>query len=151
MAIKKALDGPMQTAIIRLPPEMLEALKQATQANGRGERGLGEEIRSRLEDTLAADKSSVESRYLGAAITNIGQLVTEYFGSWSQDAFAHQVLLSAIQTLLETMQPAGNAKPKLNPNSIADVLFDPKDGPDKIGRSLAGIALATTQNIRSAK
>jgi hypothetical protein len=123
-------------------------LRKAAAASGLGERGMSEEVRQRLEASFALEKYTIENRYLGAAVTNIAESVTEYFGPWSQHLFAHEVLLSAIGTLLETMKPSGEAEPKFNPKSIADVLFDPKDGPENIGRSLAGIALATTPNIR---
>jgi len=151
MTVKKAPDGPMQTAIVRLPPEMVIALKNAAEAAGRGERGMSEEIRRRLDASLRADNLRPSSRYVGALITNLAESASDNFGYWGTDAFAYEVLVSAIRLFMEPMRPGGDAEPHFNPDGIADLLFDTSDTPETIARSLVAVALQITPNIREAK
>ena len=122
-----------QTAI-RLPPEMLERLRKAA-----GGRGVGEEIRRRLEASFAVEATAQAD--LMVPITEAADLTKEFFGDWRQDAFAFFVLKSAIGTILDRHKPSGTAKLKFNPDSIADVIFGVSDTAEQAGTTLAGIVL----------
>ena len=137
---------PVQTAL-RLPRGLYERLKL-----GVGERGLGKEIRRRLEISFTVERGTdQETRQLTAAIARIADDVTDCFGAWHVDAFAFQAFQVAVDTLLRHWQPKVDPVKKPNPASLADVLFPPDATAQSIGRTFAGIALHDLQKSNAEK
>ena len=123
----------MVQSAIRLPQILHVLLKRAG-----GERGMGEEIRRRLEASFAAEKLSAnpKTHELVDAIASCARETTRYYGSWSEDAFAFGVLKACINMLLTHYQPEGDAAPKPNPSKMADLLFAPGHSVADISRLL---------------
>jgi hypothetical protein len=118
---RKTADDMVQSAI-RLPRRLHGLLKQAG-----GERGMGEEIRRRLEASFDAEKTPTnpKTRELFDAISSVAEQTTRFYGSWSEDAFAFEVLKGSVNLLLTLYQPKGDGAPKPNPTKLGDVFFDP--------------------------
>ena len=99
----------VQTALW-LPRDMHERLKKAG-----GRRGMGEEIRVLLEQAMdAADAAQSPDEItdeLLALIKDIADHLLEKEG-WHADRFAFDVFKAAINTLLSSRQPSGDAKPE---------------------------------------
>jgi len=112
----------MVQSAIRLPRSLHVLLKKAG-----GERGMGEEIRRRLEASFDAEKTPTnpKTRELFDAISSIAEETTRFYGSWSEDAFAFEVLKASLHLLLTHYQPKGDGAPKPNPTKLADLFFDP--------------------------
>jgi hypothetical protein len=129
---RKTADDMVQSAI-RLPRSLHERLKQAG-----GDRGMGEEIRRRLEASFDAEKAPAnpKTRDLLEAIASFTVETTGYYGNWSEDAFAFDVLKACVDMFFTRYQPKGEAVPKPDPDSAADVLFAPDHSPKDISRLL---------------
>ena len=119
----------MTHSAVRLPRSLQERLKRAG-----GERGMGEEIRRRLEASFEAEQtpSNPKTRELLEAISSFAEDTKNYYGSWSEDAFAFRVLKSCVEILLTHFEPKGDAVPK--PTPLANLLFDPDESVDDISR-----------------
>lgn len=113
----------MTQSAVRLPRSLHERLKKAG-----GERGMGEEIRRRLEASFDAEKAPADpnTRELLAAISSFAEETTSYYGGWSENAFAFEVLKACVNMLLTHYQPEGEPVPKPNPDSSANMLFAPE-------------------------
>jgi hypothetical protein len=118
---EKSKDDMIQSAV-RLPRSLHERLKKAG-----GERGMGEEIRRRLEASYDAEEEAPrdpQTRELLEAASFLAKQTTSYYGSWSEDAFAFKVLKGCMDRLLEHYQPEGDpslAKP--NPTALGKMIF----------------------------
>src|SRR5690242_19658051 len=96
---------------VRLPHSLHERLRKAG-----GERGMGEEIRQRLEASFAAEREDQKTRELVEAVSFCAGQVTSLFGSWFEDARAFEVLKGSVDALLSNYQPQddpSHATPKL--------------------------------------
>lgn len=113
----------MIQSAIRLPRNLHERLKKAG-----GERGMGEEVRRRLEASFDAEKAPAnpKTHELLDAISSCAEETTSYYGGWWEDAFAFEVLKACVNMLLTHYQPKGEPVPKPNPDSAADMLFAPE-------------------------
>src|SRR5258708_7372821 len=100
---KEKEDGMVQSAV-RLPRSLHESLKKAG-----GDRGMGDEIRRRLEASFDAEKvpENPNTRELINAISFSDEELVRDFGSWSKDRFAFEVLKATINMLLTHYQPKG--------------------------------------------
>jgi len=128
-AMKRKSSDEMTHSAVRLPRDLLERLKRAG-----GERGMGEEIRRRLEASFEAEKtpSNPKTRELLEAISSFAEETNAYYGSWSEDAFAFRVLKACVDMLLTSLEPKGDAVPK--PTRLGEMLFDPDHSVDEISR-----------------
>jgi hypothetical protein len=122
----------IQTALW-LPRGMHEELKKAG-----GERGLGDEIRRRLQasfdDRRLGDATTYE---LLEAIEQIERNVSHH-EPWHLDLFAFEVFKAAINELLRLYHPGREADPKAI--SKLQTMYGPEEKPETIGRVIAHIA-----------
>src|SRR5262249_34431219 len=111
--------GDMIQSAIRLPRRLHERLKKAG-----GERGMGEEIRRRLEASFIHDveRGDPKTREFLDAISFVAGQTANYYGSWSKDAFAFQVLKASIGLLLKHYQPEGDPI-RANPTRLGETIF----------------------------
>ena len=89
----KPADDMVQSAI-RLPRTLHERLKKAG-----GDRGMGEEVRRRLEASFAAERSPTDAktRELLDAIAFCAEEMSRDFGPWSEEPYAFAVLKETIR------------------------------------------------------
>jgi hypothetical protein len=89
----------VHTAVV-LPPEMIEQLKQS-------ERGLSEEIRGRLKQSLDAEsRYDRQTRELAENIMELAALIPRHAkAEWHQHPEAHATLKRMIQVFLEARVP----------------------------------------------
>src|SRR5258708_28961487 len=119
---------------VRLPRDLHECLKQAG-----GERGLGEEIRKRLEKSFETKKTPEDPnrQKLLLAVGFIATKAGMYFGDWSEDRFSFDVLKAGVDLWLTANQPKGEPVMKPNPNREPfDSFFDPSSTPENIARAI---------------
>ncbi len=131
--MKRKIDDGIQSAV-RLPRDLHEHLKQAG-----GERGLGEEIRKRLEKSFETKKTPEDPnrQKLLLAVGFIATKAGMYFGDWSEDRFSFDVLKAGVDLWLTANQPKGEPVMKPNPNREPfDSFFDPSSTPENIARSI---------------
>ena len=116
---RKNDDGMLQTAV-RLPQSLRDRLSKAG-----GDRGLGEEIRRRLEASFEADKAPADprTRELLGAVSSCAERIAVDYGSWAEDPFAFAVLRVCVSMLLTHFQPEGEPVPKPKPDGMADLIF----------------------------
>ena len=121
----KTADEMMQSAIW-LPRSLHERLRKAG-----GERGLGKEIRRRLEASFEAEKAPADAktRELLDAISYCADETARDYGSWSEDGFAFVVFKGCVELLLRQQQPKGEPVPTPKPDSIVDIIFGPDYSP----------------------
>ncbi len=129
--ISKTADDMVQSAI-RLPRSLHQRLKKAG-----GERGMGEEIRRRLEASFDAEKVRADPKmiYVLDAITSCAEEITNDFGSWSEDPFAFDVLRGCVNLLLTRFQPKGEPVPNPKPGSSAAFLFGAEPKSEELSRT----------------
>ena len=122
---------------VRLPRDLHERLKQAG-----GERGMGEEIRKRLEKSFEAEKApkSPPDPVLHELLPAIGFVVAKlrtYFGNPWEDRFSFEVLKSALDWLLVANRPEGDPVMKPNPkHESLGALFAPDVSPEIVARAI---------------
>lgn len=129
--ISKTADDMVQSAI-RLPRSLHQRLKKAG-----GERGMGEEIRRRLEASFQAEKPRTDAKmiYVLDAITSCAEQIAKDYGSWSQDPFAFEVLKGCVNLLLSRFKPDGDPVANPKPGSSAAFLFGPESKAEEISRT----------------
>jgi hypothetical protein len=131
--MKRKNDDEMVQTAVRLPQSLRDRLSKAG-----GERGLGEEIRRRLEASFEAAKAPADPNTpeLLDAIAFCAEEIARELRPWSADAFAFRVLKEAISLLLADFEPEGEAVPPPNPDSVLIFLFDdePLVKPEKVSR-----------------
>jgi hypothetical protein len=122
----------IQTALW-LPRRMHEQLKKAG-----GERGLGNEIRRLIEasiDAAETPRDEITSELLDQ-IKEIADL--SLAEPWYTDRFAFDVFKAAINTLLSSHQPSGEASPETKEKFRATW---GEENPETIGRMIARVAM----------
>jgi len=131
--MKRKNDDEMVQTAVRLPQSLRDRLSKIG-----GERGLGEEIRSRLEASFEAAKAPADPKTpeLLDAIAYYAEEIARELRPWSKDPFAFRVLKEAISLLLADFEPEGEAVPPPNPDSALVFLFDdePLVKPEKVSR-----------------
>ena len=133
----------IQTALW-LPRDMHEQLKK----DG-GERGLGDEIRRRLQATFGAEQrpSDPLTDLLLNLIKQIA-LKLSLDGSWWANRFACDVLKAAINWLLSDLTSNIYSKSEPQPATMAKLQarYGPDEKPETIGRILATAVLVENAN-----
>jgi len=129
----------MRQTALWLPHSTYDKLKEYG-----GERGLGDEIRRRLEISLKADDSLRDKKTaeLMEEITRVD--VNMPIKPWHADRLAFNVFNSAINDLLSEYQP----KSDVQPGSLAKLEARYGKGADAeiVGRILAGAAIMATRD-----
>jgi hypothetical protein len=131
----------VQTALW-LPRGMQEHLKKAG-----GERGLGDEIRRRIQITLDIEslRRDQTTRQLLDEIEQLALSSSLDKGSWHANRFAYDVFKAAINELLASYQPHSDAP------GVVDrlkALYGPDEKPETIGRILARVFIAARERER---
>jgi hypothetical protein len=131
--MKREMSVNMVQSAVRLPQSLHDRLKKAG-----GERGMGEEIRKRLEASFNAEKvpGDQSTRELLDAISAVADETTSYYGRWSENAFAFEVLKACVNMLWSYYQPKGELAANPNPDSAADLLFGPDHSLKDISRTI---------------
>src|SRR5205085_126952 len=125
---------------LRLPRAMYDALLKAAEERGRG---IGEEVRLRLESSFALDLGKPDTREFAEAVMQAAQQIERAYGSWRTDPFAFAVFNGAVSTLLAYYRPKGDPVPPTpEPGSLADTFFGSDASPEAAGRAVAMAALA---------
>jgi len=127
----KTADEMIQSAVW-LPRSLHERLRKAG-----GERGLGKEIRRRLEASFETEKAPANPKmvYVLDAITSCADEIANDYGSWSEDPFAFEVLKGCVNLLLTRFQPKGDPVPNAKPGSSAAFVFGADAKPDEVSRT----------------
>jgi hypothetical protein len=127
---RKSDDELVQTAV-RLPRKLRDRLCKVG-----GERGLGEEIRRRLEASFDAEKNelSPKTRELIDAVTSFAWQVAMYYGDPASDPFAADVWKGCVDLLMDYDRPKGEALP--HPTDAADMVFSSDHSIEAISRVL---------------
>jgi hypothetical protein len=127
---RKIKDGTPPFAV-RLPQDLQERLRRAG-----GERGMGEEIRRRLEASFDAEKTpkNPKTKALLDAIAFVADETDDNYGPWSENAFAFDVLKACVDLLLVLDRPKGEAIAPAD--TIASLIYG--DDPKEISRILVG-------------
>jgi hypothetical protein len=131
----KIADSMIQSAV-RLPRSLHERLKKAG-----GERGMGEEIRRLIQEAMeAADAARTPDEITNELLALIKDIADHLLEKeqWYADRFAFDVFTAAINTLLSSHQPSGDAKPETKAKFQA-VWKD--ENPETIGRMIARAAM----------
>jgi hypothetical protein len=125
----------MQTSL-RLPRGLYDQL-----ANVAGERGIGEEIRQRLEASFGQTPagSDPKTRELALAISSLAELASRDYQPWHTDRFTFDIVEVGLCKLLALYKPKGEPTPKPNPEGLADVLYGENATPELIGAMLAAV------------
>jgi predicted DNA-binding protein len=129
---------------LRLPASLHDRLSDAAEAGGRG---LGEEIRERLERSLVSEPRAADSktRELLRAIERMADELADYYPPWHADPFSFRAFLTAVNKfLMWHYRPPGdlkNPEPKPKPGSpAADELFHEKATVDNVSAMLVAVA-----------
>jgi hypothetical protein len=130
----------MKQTSLWLPLDMYGKLTQAG-----GDRGLGDEIRGRLEISLKADDSlrDTETAELMEAITRI-QVNMPRDRLWHDDRFAFDVFEAAINHLLSKYQPRSAVQSESK--AEFEALYGKDEKAETIGRILARAALMAARD-----
>jgi hypothetical protein len=87
-----------------------------------GERGLGDEIRRRLEQSF--DREANEPAFeLTNEIDSAIKLIAEHIGDWRENPFAFQVLNAAIQKLLQSQRPEGELTKQFDHGKTGEIFW----------------------------
>jgi hypothetical protein len=135
--MKSTKDNTMVQSAVWLPRDLHQRLKRTG-----GKRGMGEEIRRRLEESFEAEKPAAnpKTQELLDAIAFVVGKTDFYYGNWSEDAFAFEVLRACVDLLLTAYQPKGEAAPRAipKPDTVAALFFGDNESPKDIGRYIIG-------------
>src|SRR3954469_9482494 len=133
--MKKLNPENMVQSAVRLPRSLHERLKKAG-----GDRGMGDEIRRRLEASFDAEKvpSNPDTQKLIDAISFSDEELVRDFGSWSKDRFAFEVFRQSLNAVLKQYEPKGELVPAPNPNGLAQILYADNPSAGDVSRFLVG-------------
>jgi hypothetical protein len=123
----------MLQSAIRLPKDLHDRLKKAG-----GERGMGEEIRRRLEASFESERLPEDptTHELLQAISTVADELTDDFGRWSENAFAFEVLKTCVDMLLALYQPKGEPIANSKPDSVSYLLFGPEPSVKEVSQAI---------------
>jgi hypothetical protein len=125
----------IQTALW-LPRAMHEQLKKTG-----GDRGLGDEIRRRLQASFDEEQVDATTHELLDAIEQIERNLS-LDEPWHTDRFTFEVFKAAINELLSHYQPSSEAD--AGTVSKLQTMYGPEEKPETIGRILARIAIVAS-------
>jgi len=110
-----------------------------------GERGLGDEIRRRLEISLKEDQSSRDERtgQFNEAIMRV-EVNMPRDRLWHEDRFAFDVFEAAINHLLSEYQPKNDVQPESK--AEFEALYGKDTKAETVGRILARAALMAARD-----
>jgi len=130
--MKRQKDDDLIQSAVRLPRSLIQRLKKAG-----GERGMGEEIRRRLEASFEADEARADpkTRELLEEIERLA-LNTPLHVHWYADGDAFKIFAAAINETLPKYQPSGEAA---GPTGRLQSVFGKDATHEMIGRILAGV------------
>jgi hypothetical protein len=138
---RKIPEGMVQSAVW-LSQDLHQRLKQAG-----GERGMGEQIRQRLQASFDAS-ANPKTQELLDAISVAADETEGYYGNWAEDAFAFEVLRACVDLLLAERRPKGDAVPKHNRDEVAEIFFGPDHSPKDISRTIVSSIRSAAQRAR---
>ena len=126
----------IQTSL-RMPEALRDRLAQAATANGRG---LGEEIRRRLEASFGSAPVSADPKTadLLRVVARAAAILNEQWAPWHADAGPFAVFKAAIEDVLSRQQPEASGTTKKSYRGA--VLFDASTPPERQGAMLAMLA-----------
>ncbi len=131
--MKRQKDDNMIQSAVRLSQSLHQRLKKAG-----GERGMGEEIRRRLEasfDVEAKAPGDPKTRELLAKIERLA-LNTPLDQPWHSDREVFLVFQAAINATLSRYEPNSEVS---GPTGRLESIYGPNATPETIGRVLAGV------------
>jgi hypothetical protein len=122
---KKSTEARRVPTGIRLDAAILERL-------GKGERGVSEEIRTRLLRTFAEDDLDAVTRELCVGLINLAAKLKADFGiEWHARPRAHQAFAAGVAQWIADYAPP----PREGPPAASDLFyFGPDDEPETVGR-----------------
>ena len=131
---KESARHPGVHTAVRLPPEVLEKLRQS-------ERGVSEEIRDRIARTLAEDEIDPNTRDLLNRARWLAEFLRSDFGGewWYGAPRAHAAFAAGVAELLAHYKPI--EPPQADPTAVG--FSDLLDPPDTVGRLRARDMLRT--------
>jgi hypothetical protein len=116
----------------RLPRDLHQRLLAAA-----GERGIGEEIRRRLEASFTPGTEDPKTRELAGAVAKIASAVSSYYRPWHENRHAFDAVRAAVALLMASYQPKGDPVPTPNDDDLADLLWGPNHCSDEVAKTLA--------------
>jgi plasmid stability protein len=95
----------MEAIAFRLPADLAEKLRSAAAARGRS---IADEMRARVEASLAADAAAADDPALAKLQQHIARLanILALDGGWSTDSWAHDAFVAGIAELVNNWKPA---------------------------------------------
>jgi hypothetical protein len=121
----RGLNRGVNTSVV-LPPWIHERLKNS-------DRGVSEELRDRVERTLADEGIDERTRLLRDAVVYLADHLSKEMGAaWHSSPKVHQELVAGIARHLERQRPA--AEPAGQPEPQTSEIFDLEEPPGTIGR-----------------
>lgn len=126
----------IQTSL-RMPEALRDRLAQAASEAGRG---LGEEIRRRLEASFGSTPVSADPKTgdLLRLIARAAAILAEHWVPWHEDAGPFAVFNAAIENVLSRQQPKASGAIKKSYRGA--VMFDASTPPERQGAMLAMLA-----------
>ncbi len=120
----------------RLPQELYDRLKEEA-----GNRGIGDEIRLRLELSFTAPPTAdPKSQQLLTDVVHIVEAAAEFLAvPWHENPWVWQAVSTAVNERLKWNKPAGELTPPVMADPKKRDLFG--DDPEAAGRMLMGMAL----------
>jgi hypothetical protein len=139
MKKRKSTRDPMVQTALWLPHDMHEQLKK----DG-GKRGLGDEIRRRLQMSFDDERLPREDQTTNEFLDQIKQLarLLSFDQPWFANRFAVDAFKAAINELLSDYQPTTEAQPKSMAEFRAMFRLGPDEQPETVGRILARVVAA---------
>jgi hypothetical protein len=102
---------------------------------GKGEAGVSEEVRSRIQRTFEEDALDPVTRELIAGVINIADLVKVDLGSsWHANSGVHTAFAAAVAQRIEGYKPQGGGDPNLAVSALLGA-WDSDVGAEAIGRT----------------
>jgi hypothetical protein len=131
--MKRENDKAMVQSAVRLPRSLHERLKKAG-----GRRGMGEEIRRRLEYALEAAETPADE-ITGELLDQIREIARDLsdLEEWHSSRFVFDVFKAAVEALLARHQPSDETKAETIAHLKA--VWGDKE-PEEMGRFIAGAA-----------
>ncbi len=131
--MKTQKNGDMIQSAIRLPRSLHERLKKAG-----GARGMGEEIRRRLEASFAAEAEAPSDPKTRELLEKIERLALNMPPDkpWHADGEVFEIFKVAINAMLSSYQPSSEAAA---PTGKLLSMYGPGATPETIGQILAGV------------
>jgi hypothetical protein len=132
-------DDELVQSAVRLPRSLLKRLRAVG-----GERGMGTEIRRRVEWSFEAEAQPATLDFVNL-VSRFAADLENHYGSWRTDPFAFEVFKLGVELLLERAKPKGDPVPHPNPNSLADEFFEEAVSPVDVAKMFVGWSLLHNQ------